>query len=92
MLVGSHAYAVLLNGLGIKALAYETENIDIARARQLALQGVPSGGLLEILKETGIDFVPVPGFNRGDPSTSFEQAGRTRFHIDLRPNHIFASR
>jgi hypothetical protein len=83
VLVGPHAYAVLLNSLGIKALAYETEDIDIARARQLALQGVPSGGLLEILKETGIDFVPVPGFNRGDPPTSFKQAGRTRFHVDL---------
>ncbi|WP_233886997.1 GSU2403 family nucleotidyltransferase fold protein [Paraburkholderia flagellata] len=83
VLVGSHAYAVLLNSLGIKALAYETEDIDIARARQLALRGVPSGGLLEILKETGIDFVPVPGFNRGDPPTSFKQAGRTRFHVDL---------
>jgi hypothetical protein len=74
---------VLLNSLGIKALAYETEDIDIARARQLALRGVPSGGLLEILKETGIDFVPVPGFNRADPPTSFKQAGRTRFHVDL---------
>lgn len=83
VLVGSHAYAVLLNSLGIKAIAYETEDVDIARARQLALRGIPSGGLLEILKETGIDFVPVPGFNRGDPPTSFKQAGRTRFHVDL---------
>ena len=83
VLVGSHAYAVLLNSLGIKALAYETEDIHIARARQLALRGVPSGGLLEILKETGIDFVPVPGFNRADPPTSFKQAGRTRFYVDL---------
>jgi hypothetical protein len=83
VLVGSHAYAVLLNSLGIKAIAYETEDIDIARARQLALQNLPSGGLLEILKETGIDFVPVPPFNRGDPSTSFKQAGKTRFHVDL---------
>ncbi|MBB3259325.1 hypothetical protein F4827_004200 [Paraburkholderia bannensis] len=83
VLVGSHAYAVLLNSLGIKAIAYETEDIDIARARQLALQNVPSGGLLDILRETGIDFVPVPPFNRGDPSTSFKQAGKTRFHVDL---------
>jgi hypothetical protein len=83
VLVGSHAYAVLLNSLGIKALAYETEDIDIARAHQLALRDVPAGGLLEILKETGIDFMPVPGFNKGDPPTSFKQAGRTRFHVDL---------
>lgn len=83
VLVGSHAYAVLLNSLGIKAIAYETEDIDIARARQLALQNLPSGGLLDILRETGIDFVPVPPFNRGDPPTSFKQAGKTRFHVDL---------
>jgi hypothetical protein len=74
---------VLLNSLGIKALAYETEDIHIARARQLALRGVLSGGLLQILKETGIDFIPVPGFNGADPPTSFKQAGRTRFHVDL---------
>ncbi|WP_322045250.1 GSU2403 family nucleotidyltransferase fold protein [Paraburkholderia sp. J67] len=83
VLVGSHAYAVLLNSLGIKAIAYETEDIDIARGRQLALPSVPLGGLLEILRETGIDFVPVPPFNRGDPRTSFKQAGKTRFHLDL---------
>ncbi|WP_028227926.1 GSU2403 family nucleotidyltransferase fold protein [Paraburkholderia ferrariae] len=83
VLVGSHAYAVLLNSLGIKAIAYQTDDVDIARGRQLALQNVPSGGLLEILKETGIDFVPVPPFNKREPSTSFKQAGKTRFHVDL---------
>jgi hypothetical protein len=83
VLVGSHAYAVLLNSLGIKAIAYETEDIDIARARQLALKKLPNGGLLDILKETGIDFVPVPGFNVGDPPTSYKQKGKTRFHVDL---------
>lgn len=83
VLIGSHAYAVLLNSLGIKALAYETEDVDIARARQLALQHVPTGGLLAILKETGIAFVEVPPMTRGAPSTSFKQAGATRFHVDL---------
>ena len=47
------------------------------------MRGAPSGGLLEILKEKGIDFVPVLGFNGGDPPTSFTQAGRTCFHVDL---------
>ncbi|MFP6560282.1 GSU2403 family nucleotidyltransferase fold protein [Paraburkholderia sp. B3] len=83
VLIGSHAYAVLLNSLGIKAVAYETEDIDIARGRQLALQHVPTGGLLAILKETGIAFVEVPPMTRGEPSTSYKQAGATRFHVDL---------
>ncbi|MDR3101600.1 MAG: nucleotidyltransferase domain-containing protein, partial [Paraburkholderia sp.] len=69
--------------LGIKSLAYETEDVDIARARQLALQHVPTGGLLAILKETGIALVAVPSMKRGAPSTSFRQAGATRFHVDL---------
>ncbi|MGN6319542.1 GSU2403 family nucleotidyltransferase fold protein, partial [Trinickia sp.] len=83
VLIGSHAYAVLLNSLGIKAVSYETEDIDIARGHSLALSDVPKGGLLEILKETGINFVEVPQMKRGMPSTSFKQAGATRFHVDL---------
>jgi hypothetical protein len=83
VLIGSHAYAVLLNSLGIKSVNYETEDVDLARGRQLALQDVPTGGLLSILKETGIAFVEVPAMNRGEPSTSFKQAGATRFHVDL---------
>jgi hypothetical protein len=83
VLVGSHAYAVILNSLGIKAIAYETEDIDIARRHQLALAHVPEGGLLAMLKETGIHFVPVPSMKRGEPSTSYTEAGRSRFHVDL---------
>lgn len=83
VLIGSHAYAVLLNSLGIRSVSYETEDIDIARGRQLALRHVPTGGLLAILKETGIAFVEVPSMTRGEPSTSFKQAGAARFHVDL---------
>ncbi|WP_213307400.1 GSU2403 family nucleotidyltransferase fold protein [Paraburkholderia sacchari] len=83
VLIGSHAYAVLLNSLGIKSLAYETEDVDIARARQLALQRMPTGGLLALLQETGIAFVEAPPMTRGAPSTSFKQAGATRFHVEL---------
>ena len=70
VLIGSHAFAVLLNTLGIKAVGYETEDVDIARGHQLALADVPAGGLLAILKETGIHFVEVPGMAPGAPSTS----------------------
>ncbi|KAG8154804.1 GSU2403 family nucleotidyltransferase fold protein [Burkholderia catarinensis] len=83
VLIGSHAYAILLNSVGIKTISYETEDIDLARGHLLALDNVPTGGLLSILKETGINFVEVPPMTRGAPSTSFKQAGATRFHVDL---------
>lgn len=83
VLIGSHAYAILLNSVGIKTISYETEDIGLARGHLLALDNVPTGGLLTILKETGINFVEVPPMTRGAPSTSFKQAGATRFHVDL---------
>src|SRR6185436_19125809 len=35
MLVGSHAYGVLLNRLGVRAVPYTTEDIDVARGEAL---------------------------------------------------------
>lgn len=83
VLVGSHAYAVLLNMLGIQAVAYRTEDVDIARGHPLALAGVPDDGLLGMLRQTGIAFVEVPGLHPAEPATSFTQMGPSRFHVDL---------
>ncbi len=83
ILIGSHAYGVMLNKLGARGVPYATEDIDIARRGALALVKAPAGGLLEILKRSGIDFVEVPRMERKAPSTSFKQAGRSRFHVDL---------
>jgi hypothetical protein len=83
MLIGSHAYGVLLNRLGIRTAPYATEDIDIARREALAFTKVPDEGLLGILRETGIDFVEVPSLDRKKPATSFKQKGRARFHVDL---------
>ncbi|MEX2163412.1 MAG: GSU2403 family nucleotidyltransferase fold protein [Sulfuricaulis sp.] len=84
MLIGSHAYGVLLNRLGVRATPYATEDIDIARRREaLAFEKQPEQGLLEMLKDTGIPFVEVPSLNRKKPPTSFKQRGRSRFHVDL---------
>jgi hypothetical protein len=62
LLIGSHAFGVLLNVLGVKAVRYATEDVDIARREQLALPGIPP--LLKVLRETGIEFfdllVPSP--------------------------------
>jgi hypothetical protein len=83
MLIGSHAYGVLLNRLGVRAAPYATEDVDIARSESLALEKPPDEGLLGILKQTGIDFVSVPSLDRKQPPTSFKEKGRARFHVDL---------
>jgi hypothetical protein len=83
MLVGSHAYGILLNRLGARAAAYATEDIDIARGEALAFEPRPEAGFLEMLRESGIDFVEVPRLERGAPPTSFKQRGRSHFHVDL---------
>ncbi|MBL4572916.1 MAG: hypothetical protein JKY86_07565 [Gammaproteobacteria bacterium] len=83
MLIGSHAYGVLLNRMGVRATPYATEDIDIARREALAFKKVPTKGLLDILCESGIDFVAVPSLNRKEPATSFKQKGKARFHVDL---------
>jgi hypothetical protein len=36
-----------------------------------------------MLRDSGIGFVEVPAFERKQPSTSFKQAGRSRFDVDL---------
>jgi hypothetical protein len=83
MLIGSHAYGVLLNRLGVRAAPYATEDIDIARREALAFESSPERGLLEMLADSGIEFVEVPALDRKRPSTSFKQKGRARFHVDL---------
>jgi hypothetical protein len=83
LLVGSYAYGLLLNHLGVRAAAYPTEDIDIARGTPLALESPVKGGLLAVLRESGIDFVEVPRLEKGVPSTTFKQRGPSRFHVDL---------
>src|SRR6185436_19734764 len=83
MLIGSHAYGVLLNRLGARAAAYATEDIDIARREALAFDTLPEADFLEMLRDSGIEFVEVPGLDRKAPATSFKQRGRSRFHVDL---------
>ena len=83
VLLGSHAYGVLLNRLGVRAAAYATEDIDIARGEELAFEAPPERGFLEMLGDSGIEFVEVPGLKRSQAATSFKQRGRSLFHVDL---------
>jgi hypothetical protein len=83
ILVGSHAYGVLLNRLGVNVDPYTTEDVDIARRETLAFDKVPERGFVEMLNESGIHFVEVPGPDHRRPATSFKLRGRSRFHVDL---------
>lgn len=82
VLVGSNAFGAILNKLGIRAAAYQTEDIDIGRPEPLALLG-EKGPLVETLRESGIDFVEVPQLNNRLPPTSFKQRGRSTFQVEL---------
>lgn len=83
LLIGSHAYGALLNHLGVRAAAYVTEDVDIARGAPLSLAAVPDGGLLAILRESGIPFVEIPGLDPRQPAVSFKPPGHERLHVDL---------
>ena len=83
VLVGSHALGVIVNRLGIRAAAFPTEDVDIARPGKLAITDVPEGGLIDMLRESGIDFVEVPPLDPRQPSTKFKERGRSRFTFDV---------
>jgi hypothetical protein len=83
MLVGAHAYGALLNTLGVKPRRnYATEDIDLARYAPIQLAAVPAGGLLEILRRTGLPFFEVPELDSRRPSTAYLQRG-TKLKVDL---------
>jgi hypothetical protein len=82
-LVGSHAYGILLNELGILAPGYTTEDIDLARTSALALALPVTTNFQSLLKETGLPFVPVPGMPSRRPSASFKLPGSERLAVDL---------
>ena len=81
LLIGSHAYGALINALGVRTVAYSTEDVDIARREALALPEVPP--FIDMLKETGIEFFEVPRVDRRAPATSFAERGGSRLRVDL---------
>ncbi|MEQ5842511.1 GSU2403 family nucleotidyltransferase fold protein [Paraburkholderia acidicola] len=76
VLVGSHAFGALLNGLGIKLAAnYYTDDIDIGTAAPIALAIPDDRSFLDVLRDTGIEFLEVPGLDHHRPPTSYKQRG-----------------
>ena len=83
VLVGSHAYGVLLNECGVIAAGYRTRDIDVARARPLAA-ALPAGlDFLQLIRESGLHFAAVPGMPSHKPSASFKLPGAEALAVDL---------
>src|SRR5688500_5033208 len=57
LLVGAHAYGVLLNDLGVRAAATATEDIDVARAKRLVVDD-GSKSLEEMLRDSRVALHP----------------------------------
>lgn len=83
ILVGSHAYGVLLNRLGVRTAAYVTEDVDVARLGALAFASPPEIALLDMLNESGLEFFEVPSLDRKSPATKWKQRGKGTFTVDL---------
>ncbi len=81
VVVGSHAYGILLNELGVRAAAYGTEDVDIARRAPLRLPTKTSFDVM--LADAKLGLLPVPQLDRKKPSTSYKPAGADRFRVDL---------
>jgi hypothetical protein len=83
VLVGSHAYGALLNELAVRAAAFATEDVDVARDRPLDL-ALPDDVTFEtILAESTVPLVPVPALDRKAPVTSYKVPGKDALRVDL---------
>ncbi len=80
VLVGSHAYAVAINDLGVRAASFRTEDIDIARGESLRLPEAVR--FEEVLAASMVPLFPVPGLGQA-PTTSFKARGADRLRVDL---------
>ncbi len=76
VLVGSHAFALMGNMLGVRweKAAMRTQDVDIAKDYTIHVN-VPSADLPQALDATELGFIPVPSLNRKAASTSFKVRG-----------------
>jgi hypothetical protein len=83
VLIGSHAYWALLNQLGVRAAAFSTEDVDVARDHPLELALAEDVSFETILGESTVPLHPVPSLDPKAPATSYTAAGRDRLRVDL---------
>lgn len=85
VLVGTHAFVVLGNLLGVKwsGSALKTQDLDIATEASMSI-GVPylNVDVPQVLDRLEMGFLPVPPLNPKHPSTSFKVRGKS-LRVDL---------
>ena len=85
VLVGTHAFTVLGNGLGVRwsGAFLRTQDVDIAGEARLHI-ALPKleANIPKILDSLQMGFLPVPPLNSTDPSTSFKVRG-TALRVDF---------
>ena len=82
VLVGTHAYGVILSDLGVTTPFMMTEDLDVARAARIEIAALPKGGFLDLLKQSGLPFHEIPQLNPGKPTTSYKVRGQ-KLIVDL---------
>ncbi|MGH8727972.1 MAG: GSU2403 family nucleotidyltransferase fold protein [Burkholderiales bacterium] len=80
VLVGTHAFAIFGNMLGVRweKSAAVTQDIDVAQSDGLSL-AVPNQSVIDVpgvLQQLRMGFLPVPQFDSRHPSTSFRVRGK----------------
>lgn len=91
ILVGTRAFGSILNHLGYKATPFlGTHDVDIARFGAIKLATpLPTGGFVELLKQTGLRFAPVLGLERPPgPPTSYKVVGKDLKVVLLAPSRL----
>jgi hypothetical protein len=83
MLVGTHAFALLGNLLGVRWIgaSWSTEDVDVAAPLELATPQLEAD-VPKALESLQMGFVPVPAFDPRHPSTSFKVRGKV-LRVDL---------
>ena len=86
VLVGTHAYTVIGNLLGVSwsGTALRTQDLDLAATRSLgvAVGDLPTAAIPEALESLEMGFLPVPALDPKHPSTSFKVRGQG-LRVDL---------
>lgn len=83
VLVGTHAFGLLGNMLGVAwpPGAWRTEDVDVAGHVEIAAPNLEAD-IPKALDSLQMGFVPVPAFDRRHPSTSFKVRGK-QLRVDL---------
>jgi hypothetical protein len=83
VLVGSHAFGALLNGLGVRMSAnYRTEDVDIGSTGSISVAIPQNRSFLDILRDSSLPFLEVPELDSRRPATSFKARGQP-LKVDL---------